>query len=65
MWVQSLGQEDTPGEGNGHLCQYSCLENFMDRGVWWATTHGVAKSQTHLKQLRCRHARSLVAACGF
>ena len=29
-WVQSLGQEDSPGEGNGNLLQYSCLENAMD-----------------------------------
>ena len=32
MWVQSLGQEDTPGEENSNLCQYSCLENFMESG---------------------------------
>ena len=31
-----LGQDDLPGEGNGNLPQYSCLENPMDRGVWWA-----------------------------
>ena len=41
--VQSLGQEDSPGEGNGNLLQYSCLENSMDRGAWRATVHGVAK----------------------
>ena len=35
-----------PGEGNGNPLQYSCLENPMDRGAWWATAHGVAKSQT-------------------
>ena len=34
------------GEGNGNPRQYSCLENPMDRGAWWATVHGVAKSQT-------------------
>ena len=34
------------GEGNGNTLQYSCLENFMDRGAWWATVPGVAKSQT-------------------
>ena len=34
-----------PGEGNGNPFQYSCLENPMDRGAWWATVHGVAKSQ--------------------
>ena len=32
-----------PGEGNGNLFQYSFLENFIDRGAWWATVHGVAK----------------------
>ena len=37
-----------PGEGNGSPLQYSCLENLMDRGAWWATVHGVAKSQTQL-----------------
>ena len=37
-----------PGEGNGYPLQYSCLENSMDRGAWWATAHGVAKSQTRL-----------------
>ena len=36
------------GEGNGNPLQYSCLENPMDRGAWWATIHGVAKSQTRL-----------------
>ena len=34
-----------PGEGNGTPLQYSCLENPMDRGAWWAAVHGVAKSQ--------------------
>ena len=36
----------SPGEGNGNMLQYSCLVNPMDRGPWWATVHGVAKSQT-------------------
>ena len=35
-----------PGEGNGNPLQYSCLENSMDRGAWWATVYGVAMSQT-------------------
>ena len=43
-WVRSLGQEDSPGEGNGYPLQYSCLENSMDGGAWWATVHGAAKS---------------------
>ena len=37
-----------PGERNGYPLQCSCLENSMDRGAWWATVHGVAKSQTRL-----------------
>ena len=36
----------SPGEGNGNPLQYSCLENPMDGGAWWAAVHGVAKSQT-------------------
>ena len=36
------------GEGNGTPPQYSCLENPMDRGAWWAAVHGVAKSPTQL-----------------
>ena len=36
------------GEGNGTPLQYSCLENPMDRGAWWAAVHAVAKSQTQL-----------------
>ena len=38
------------GEGNGTPLQYSCLENPMDRGAWWAVVHGVAKSQTRLNE---------------
>ena len=37
-----------PGERNGYLLQYSCLENSKDREAWWATVHGVAKRQTQL-----------------
>ena len=36
------------GEGSGNPLQYSCLENPLDRGAWWATIHGVARSQTRL-----------------
>ena len=41
------GSGRSPGEGNGNPLQYSCLENPMDRGAWWASVHGIAKSQTH------------------
>ena len=42
------GLERSLEVGNGNPLQYSCLENSMDRGAWWATAHGVAKSQTGL-----------------
>ena len=42
-WVGKI-----PGEGNGYVLQYSCVENPMDRGPWQATVHGVAKSWTQL-----------------
>ena len=38
----------SPGGGNGNPLQYSCLENSMDRGAWWAAVHWVAKTQTQL-----------------
>ena len=40
------GLERSPGGGHGNQFQYSCLENPMVRGAWWATVHGVAQSQT-------------------
>ena len=46
------GWERSPREGHGNPLQYSCLENPMDRGTWWATVHRVSKSQTRLKGLR-------------
>ena len=45
------GSERPSGEGHGNPLQYSCLENPMDRGAWWARVHRVAKSRTQLKQL--------------
>ena len=45
------GSGRSPGKGNDNPLQYSGLENPMDRGAWWATFHGVAKSQTRRKQL--------------
>ena len=44
--VSITGSGRSPGEGNVYLLQYSCLENSMDRGVWWATVHRISKSQT-------------------
>ena len=44
--IPGLGR--SPGEGNGNALQYSFLENYVDRGAWQATVHGVAKSQTRL-----------------
>ena len=43
------GIEDIFGEGNGIPLQYSCLENPMDRGAWWAAVHGVVKNRTRLR----------------
>ena len=45
------GLGSSPGEANGNPLQYTCLENPMDRGAWWATVHGVAKIWTRLKPL--------------
>ena len=42
------GSGKSPGKGNSNPLQYSCLENSMDGRAWWATVHGVAKSQTQL-----------------
>ena len=43
-----LGSGRSPGDGKGNPLQYYCLENFTDRGAWWAIVHGVTKSQTRL-----------------
>ena len=43
------GSGISPGEGSGYPLQYSCLENPMDRGAWWAAVHGVAESRTRLR----------------
>ena len=40
------GSGRSPGEGNGNPLQYSCLDNPMDGGAWWATVHRVAESRT-------------------
>ena len=43
-WIPGSGR--SPGEENGYALQYSCLENPMDRGAWWATVHGIIVSDT-------------------
>jgi len=45
--ISGLGR--SPGVGNGNPLQYSCLENSMDSGAWWATVYGVIKTQTLLR----------------
>ena len=47
-WTRSDCVQYTTGEGNGNPLQYSCLENSMDGGAWWATVHGVTKGRTRL-----------------
>ena len=47
--IPELGK--SPGGGHSNPFQYSCLENPMDREAWWATVHGVSKSQTQMKRL--------------
>ena len=47
--ISGLGR--SPGEGNGNSFQYSCLENLMDRGAWWATVHVVAKESDTTERL--------------
>ena len=58
--IPGLGRSS--GEGNGNPLQYSCLENPMDRGAWWAVVHGVAKSQTRLNKLNV-HAYIYIYTC--
>ena len=63
--LQNLGPQVVAiGEGNGNPLQYSCLENPMDRRVWWATVHRVTKSQTQLKQLTMHNYHQSLPRCG-
>ena len=49
----SIPELERSGEGNGYPFQYSCLENFMDRGPWWATVHRIPESCTWLSGFQC------------
>ena len=55
LWVDIVSFNLSSGEGNGNRLQYSSLENPMDRGAWWATVHGVAKSWTRLSDFPSLH----------
>jgi len=48
--IPGLGR--SPGGGNGNPLQYSCLENPMDRGAWWASGHRVTKNRTQLSEYK-------------
>ena len=55
-----MGPNPVNGEGNGTPLQYSCLENPMDGGAWWAAVHGVSKSWTRLSDFTFNfHSHSL------
>ena len=53
------GSGRSPGEGNGNVLQYSCLENYMDRGAWWVTIHGVTELGHDRSDLACTHVYTL------
>ena len=53
----------SPGGGHSNPLQYSCLENPINRGAWWATLHWVAQGWTQLKQLSTHSGTSLIAVC--
>ena len=59
--VPGLGRY--PGGGNDNPLQYSCLKNPMNRGTWWATVHGVIKSQTRLSDLGTHTCKLLLLSC--
>ena len=53
--------EISPGEGNGNPLQYSCLENMMEGGAWWAAVHRVVKSQTQLSDFTFTSTHALLS----
>ena len=60
-----LGSERSPGEGNSNPLQYSCLENPMTEGAWWATVHGVAKSPKRLSDFTFTFCQDETLDCSF
>ena len=61
-WATSLSLSCI-GEGNSNPLQYSCLENHMDGGAWWATVHGVAKSRTRLSDFTFTTLLVILSCC--
>ena len=61
--IPGLGR--TPGEGHGNPLRCSCLENSMNRGAWWATVHGVTKSQDTTEQLTHRYQNSQITLWAY
>ena len=57
------GSGRSPGEGNGNSLQYSCLENPVEGGTWWARVLGVAKSRTRLSKFTSLHFTSVAQLC--
>ena len=54
------GSGGSPGEGHGNPLQYSCLENPMNRGAWWATVHGEAKESDMMEVTSCTHTQAFM-----
>ena len=52
------GSGRSPGEGNGYPLWFSCLENSMDRGAWWAIVHGITKSWTQVRPPHPTHTQT-------
>ena len=65
MRVPFLVWERSPGGGHGNPLQYSCLQNPMDRGAWWAIVHGVTKESDMTEPLYARTLLLLFLCSGF
>ena len=61
MWVQSLGGEDHLEKEMTTPPEYSCVENSMDRGAWWATVQGVVKNQIQLSKHTHTHTHTALS----